>query len=250
MTLAALQRAFQAAVLNPAQGADASTLLRGNPRGLQAYRHAYPARLREALQDNYGVLAQALGDEGFALLAKGYLEAHPPTEPSIRWFGHALADFMEGWPDLPHPALADLARLDWALRTAFDAAACPPLLPEALAALPPARWAALHLRLQPHVQTLSLAWAVGPAWHALADARDAGREAELPPPEPLAHRLLVWRIALAPQWRSLDAEEAEALDALGAEPTLAAWLEARGEAALARSVALLQRWVADGLLIA
>ncbi|WP_163367521.1 HvfC/BufC N-terminal domain-containing protein, partial [Klebsiella aerogenes] len=82
--------------------------------GLQVYRHAYRARLAEALADNYTVLARALGDEAFDALAQAYLAAHPSRHPSIRWFGAALADFMAVAGDelVPHPGLVDLARMD------------------------------------------------------------------------------------------------------------------------------------------
>ena len=247
--LAALQAQFQAAVLS---GADPGTLLRGSEqqcaRGLAAYRIAYPARLQEALQDNYGVLHQALGDEAFGALAQAYLRAHPPTEPNIRCFGHRLAEFLAQWSELPHPALADLARLDWALRAAFDAAAVPALSQERLAGTPPDQWDRLVLQLQPHVQAIPLEWAVGPAWHALADAREAGIEAELPEPLPLAHTVLIWREGLSPQWRSLPTDEAEALAPLADAPTLALWLERGGEAQLSARVGWLQLWLSGGLL--
>lgn len=248
--LAELQAQFQAAVLS---GSSPGALLRGSEqqraRGLQAYRIAYPARLQEALQDNYGVLHQALGDEAFGALAQAYLQAQPPTEPNIRCFGHRLADFMAQWPELPHPALVDLARLDWALRAAFDAGALPALQLDTLAATPPDQWGSLTLHLQPHAQLLALQWAVGPAWHALADAREAGQEAELPEPQPLAHSVLIWREALSPQWRSVQAQEALALQQLSDAPSLALWLERGGEAQLGQRVAWLQTWLAGGLLI-
>lgn len=243
--LADLQARFQAAVV---QHADPGALLRGNPRGLAAYRHAYGARLAEALQDNYAALHQALGDDAFAGLAAAYAAAHPPTEPSIRRFGHALPDFMDAWPSLPHPALADLARLDWALRHAFDAEALPPLPAERLH--DPAQWAVTPLRLQPHVRLLTLRWAVAPAWHALQAAREAGQEAELAPPEASAHAMLTWRRGERPQWRSLETAEAEALAAVRGQ-SAAAWLAdlaAAGHPDLPQGVAWLQAWVADGLV--
>lgn len=240
--LAELQARFQAAVV---QHADPGALLRGNARGLAAYRHAYGARLAEALQDNYAALHQALGDEVFAELATAYTAAHPPTEPSIRPFGHALPAFMDAWPALPHPALADLARLDWALRHAFDAESLPPLSPERL--LDAAQWAHTPLRRQPHASLLHLQWAVAPAWHALQAAKERAEEAELAAPEAVAHALLTWRIGESPQWRSLAADEAEALGALNGQ-SAADWLAAQGEVRLPQAVAWLQRWVQDGVL--
>lgn len=241
--LAELQARFQSAVRDET---DPGPLLRGNPHGLRAYRIAYPARLVEALQDNYSALHQALGDAPFTALGHAYLRANPPTEPSLRAFGHQLPAFMDAWPDLPHPALADLARLDWALRHAFDAQALPALHHHQLTDA--AQWAHLPLQLQAHVRLVPLQWAVGPAWHALQAAREAGEEAPLPPPAMLAHTLLTWRIGLSPQWRSLDTGEAQALAGLHGQPA-AAWADAQGEAGLPQAVAWLQRWVQEGLLI-
>jgi hypothetical protein len=91
--------------------------------GLAVYLQAYRARLTAALRDNYPVLQRALGDDAFDLLARAYLDEHPSHFRSIRWFGDSLAEFLAAAPEhLPHPALVDLARMDWAMRTAFDAA--------------------------------------------------------------------------------------------------------------------------------
>ncbi len=253
MRLADLQSAFQSAVRD---ATPPGALLRGRlaQRGLDAYRHAYRARLREALRDNYGVLHQAMGDADFDALANDYLAAHAPTEPSIRWFGHRLGEFMRDWPALPHPALADLARLDWALRNAFDAAAEPALDDAQLAAVVPEAWMNLVLRPQPHVRLLDLQWAVAPAWHALAAARERGGEAEVPAPEPLAHAVLVWRDVLQPRWRTLGAEEARALAlvrVLAVERPgvpLGEWLEALGAPLLPQAVGWLRGWARDGVL--
>lgn len=235
MSLAELQTQLQAAV----RGAGEPPPLRGRmaQRGLQVYAHAYPARLRDALADNYPALARALGDEAFAQQADAYARAHPPCEASIRWHGARLADFLAAQPEL-HPALVDLARLDWALRQAFDGAAVP--APE-LQTLPPEDWATTRLALQAHVTLLQLDWAVAPVWHALQQ----DQEVELPAPAAHAHSLLVSRDGLRTQWRSLSDEEAEALALLLAAPSLAAWLAQMGAAALPEAVAWLQRWCAD-----
>lgn len=243
MTLAAQQAALQAAIRD---GTDPGALLQAGP-GLAAYRHAYWARLRDALADNFPAVAQALGDAGFAELADAYARAHPPREPSIRWHGDRFADFLVH--AAPHPALADLARLDWALRQAFDGGELPPLSREFLAGQAPDRWAGLRARLQPHASLLQLDWAVAPLWHRLQAARESGEEAELPPPEALAHSLLVSRGEGGQTvWRSLADEEAEALALLLAAASLADWLNTQGEAALAQAVAWLQRWASDQFL--
>lgn len=212
---------------------------------LRIYQNAYRARLVAALRDNHGVLPRAMGDEAFDALAEAYLQAHPSRRPSIRWFGHRLADFMGAHPDLvPHPAFVDLARMEWAMRAAFDAADAVPMTPAELAALPVDGWPQRVLRFHPSVQVLSLDWHVEPAWRAL----QGDDEPELAEPEAGAHRLLVWRPALETRWRSIaSALEARLLDAAMRGDDFTALCEMAADAVAV--VGAIQQWTAEGLLV-
>ncbi|RTL36426.1 MAG: DUF2063 domain-containing protein [Burkholderiales bacterium] len=256
MTTSELQQRLAAAIRD---GADASGLLAGHyALGLQAYRHAYRARLVAALTDNFTVLARALGDEAFEALGHAYLQARPPRHPSIRWFGDGLAAFMaQAGEDLvPHPSLADFARMDWALRGAFDAAAAPLLDAAELARLAPDDWAGLVLHLQPSVQRVALTHAIEPAWRVLRewDPESGDAQPELPEPVPHAHELLAWRQGLETRWRSLEPLEAALLAAVAEGDRFAGLCERAAarlgdsEAAAPAVIGLLQRWLADGLL--
>jgi hypothetical protein len=230
--------------------------LRATPPRLAVYAQAWRARLAEALRSNYPVLHRVLGDEAFGVLARGYLAAHPSQSPSIRWFGHALpawlAARLEADPQaLPHPALADLARMEWAIGTSFDAADAAPLARDALAALDPALWPAFRFAPHPSVRLVALAWAIEPLWRALTD----DPEADTAPPQAAAHRLLVWRDGLETRWRTLPGDEAAALagclggvrfDELGALVAAAA----TADAAAGRLAGWLGHWVQAGLLVA
>jgi hypothetical protein len=281
--LRAQQLAFAAWLQADGQPAAATALLQATGSGgharIDVYAQAYPNRLTAALRDNFSVLAQALGDDGFDVLARAYIHAHPSAQPSIRWFGHQLADFMalclarqDGL--VPHPALADLARMDWALRAAFDAADAPLLSAGTLAAVAPADWPALRLQLHPSAQLQRLDWAVEAAWRVLRETLDAAEAAAaarpgasqattnddpaLPAPQALPHTLLVWRQGLATRWRSLAPLEALLLQAVADGASFAqlcsqaaALLDDTGteaDAALPAVVAALQQWLADGLL--
>jgi len=233
------QQALQAAICaDPSSAGGVQAAL-----GLEVYRHAYVARLIAALRDNYEVLHRAMGDEGFEALARAYLAAHPSSRPSIRWFGHRLPEFMADWPELAHPAFADLARMDRALRDAFDAADAP------------SADATLELTaetvLQPHpsLHLVELQWQVEPAWRVLREAitEEAGDEAELPPPEEGEHLLLAWRRGLEVQWRSVPDAEAPLLQALMHSAELSGLGEIAGDAQTL--VAALRLWVAEGLLL-
>jgi hypothetical protein len=256
MSTTAQQQQLAAAIRD---GADAAGLLAGDfTTGLEVYRHAYRARLAEALADNYTVLARALGDEAFDALAQAYIAARPSRHPSIRWFGHELAAFMAAAGDdlVPHASLVDFARMDWALRSAFDAADAPLLQPATLAALSPDGWAGLVLLLHPSAQRVALAHAIEPAWRLLREwAPESGEEQpQLDEPQAHDHTLLAWRQHGDTRWRSLEPLEAGLLQAVAdGEPfaglcdRAALALDDSGAAAPA-VIGALQQWLADGLL--
>ncbi len=249
-TLAELQERFQTAVLlgNPAPG----LFVAEGPQiesGIGVYLRAYRARLTAALRDNFPVLQRALGDDAFDALAGAYIDEQPSHCRSLRWFGDSLAEFLAAASArLPHPALVDLARMDWATRTAFDAADAALLSFGELAALPPEDWPQRCFKPVPSLQLLDLAWGVEPIWKALnADAAAVSEE-----PLSLPHVLLVWRPQLDCCWRSADACEAAVLRALTQGASFAEWctlIAETGDAQAARTAAgFLQRWIAEGLL--
>lgn len=249
-SLAELQLRFQEAILHddPTPG-----LFVGQGERLAdrfgVYLRAYRARLIEALGDNFPVLRRALGDDAFGALARAYVDAHPSHFRSIRWFGDSLVDFLAAFPErLPHVALVDLARMDWAMRAAFDAADSALLAIVDLAALPLEDWPSRCFRPVPSLQVLDLTWQVEPIWKALND--DAG--AATAEPQALPHVLLVWRPALDCCWRSAPACEAAALRALTRAASFAeccTLIAESGEPEPAKTaLGFLQCWISEGLL--
>ncbi len=201
-TLQGLQSQFQDDVLQDRSVVPGLLSARGVAQ-FSIYQNAYRARLRGALRENFEVLPLVMGDDAFDALANAYIAAHPSRHYSLRWFGHQLCDFMAESPSLvDHPALLDLARMEWALRHAFDAEAATVLTVAELASVAAQDWVRLHFTLHPSVQLLDLQWAVGPIWHAIK----AGHE-DLPPPDALPHRMLVWRLGFNTQWKSLSDSE-------------------------------------------
>ncbi|MCV2353108.1 putative DNA-binding domain-containing protein [Paucibacter sp. B2R-40] len=251
------QQAMQEAVCARADPTEPEALLQEPATGLAIYREAYSARLLAALRDNFTVLQRALGDADFDALGLAYIQARPSRQPSIRWFGADLAAFMaDQYADqLTHPCMVEFARMDWALRAAFDSADAPVLRFEQVAATATEDWPALVFSLQPSVHLLAMNWAIEPAWSALRAHEPGSDEAGpvLSEPAALDHHLLVWREGLETYWRSLEPLEAQLLQALAAGQNFEAIcqqaaLTVGADQAAAAVVQALQGWLARGLL--
>lgn len=182
---------------------------------------------------------------------KVYLLAHPSRGSSLRDVGGSLAAYLAHGPladtfrrRCAHAA--DLARFEWALVEAFDAADAPVLARDVLAALPPARWAELRFAFAPALRLLALGH---PVHERLPDA-GAGSAGPLAV-RPTHYR--VWRRGESVRWKEIDAIEHGLLDAARAGLPFGALCErlaTQGPAdeAAPRAVALLESWLAAGLL--
>lgn len=173
------------------------------------YRHAYCARLEQALAGSFGKTHAYLGDALFHKLAMDFIAATPSRHASLRWYG---ADFPE-WLRTQlasYPVVAELAGFEWALARAFDAADARVLTAEGLQHIAVQGWDGVGFVLQPSAQLLSLAWN-GPAiWLALEHGNAPPAAAQTAQ----AVTWLVWRKTLQAHFRSLDANEADALQCL------------------------------------
>jgi len=240
---------------------EAASLLCGDPQRpagarLEIYAYAWRARLRSVLADDFGALAQLLGEPAFDALASAYLRAHPPSHPSLRAAGARLPGFLAEAPEAAParrqcPFAPDLARLEWALVEAFDAADAGALPHAALAAVAPERWAELRFRFQPALQPLALAFPVDRVRIA-HDRGDATLARELAP-DPT--HVCVWRSDERVFHRPLDPIEAEALALALSGASFGRLCEAIAERlsdaeAPPRAAALLSRWQQDGWLAA
>jgi hypothetical protein len=95
---------------------------------LDIYRHSYIARLRACMQNQFGALAYALGNELFELFADQYLDANPSGSYTLNTLGEKFPAFLEqtrpdadqeqkeAWPDF----MIELAGFEYALSEIFD----------------------------------------------------------------------------------------------------------------------------------
>ncbi len=251
--LARLQAGFQSAVLDGDTAFEqdiVSTARVDARRRVDIYSQAYRLRLIEVLQENYPGLHVLLGTDRFATLARRYVEATPSTYRSARWYGGGLADFVEQCIDTEsRTLLIEMARTDWAMGLAFDAADTASITADELASVSPGQWGALVFDFHPSLQRLDLLYDTPPMRGRLV----AGESVDAPEPRDAPRAWTFWRMALRVHYRSLDVDEALALDAAreGAPfadlcAGLTEWIDEQN--APMRAVELLKQWLVDGMI--
>ncbi len=217
---------------------------------LDIYAEMYFYRLRDCLAEDFRAVRTVIGPSRFHNLVTDYLLEHPSTHPSLRFAGRHLPRLLDthalagDWP-----FLADLARFEWALVDAFDAADAAPLAAEALEPVPAPAWAELRFRLVPSVRLLELRWAVQEVWSQV----DRGESPEAPSDGPTC--LVVWRSDLRVFHRPVEGAEYAALRGVRDGETFGTICDqaaARGGADVAAATLLriVGRWLTDGLLMA
>jgi hypothetical protein len=232
--LAQFQRLFQAGLIAGDLGAIAPAVRR--QAGLAVHTHAARAMLVEGLADNFAKTLHWLGGDSFTDLALAYVEISPSSSWTLADYGDDFADFLRR--RLPDDAeVAELARLDWALRTAF-AAADP--RPAHWAEAGGIDWEALRLTLAPGACLLAFATNADAIWAAIpATPID---------PMPAPGWVLVWRDGLEPRFRRLMGGEGELLAALAAGQRFGPACDGCGASSEAIG-GWLQRWLSAGLVV-
>jgi hypothetical protein len=219
---------------------------------LAIYGDGYRARLVEALQANFPVLSELLGEGDFETLAAAYIGTHDSPFYSIRYYGNAFSEFLAVEPEYTGaPVLAELARWEWAMTEVFDAADAPSVTVNDLAGVAPEAWAELCFEWHPSMRRLALSWNAPQIWKAVSDGADAPEVAFNPEPV----EWLLWRHDLRTYFRSLEPGEAVALEAAREGQSfgeICGLLCAEfGEAeAPAKAAGFLRGWVESGLLTA
>src|SRR5262245_55679242 len=228
--------------VRPSSKADIDTLL-------GVYRHAYSARLVEALGNDFPGLKALAGPEAFDALARAYIASHPSRGFSVRTLGLSLADFLSVTsPYAARPALADMAGFEWAMAHAFDAADAEPIRIEHMAAVPPPAWPSLTLEFHPSIGRISLRTAAPMAWVA----QNSGEAPSEPDQDP--RDWLLWRQGLDVKFRPLEPDESAALAAAvagGDFSTLCEILAEHGseDEAAFRAAGLIRAWIESGLIV-
>ena len=176
----------------------------------------------------------------------------PSTFRSVRDYGAPFGDFLElTIGGIKGQGLKDLAAFEWTLAAAFDGPDSRPLLVTDLAGIAPDQWPDLRFIFAPTLHRLATTSNAVHWWRA-DDTALPSRWRSL--------RVTQWAISrqdLAVYFRSLDADEAVALDLAREGARFSALCEAlrkrpraRTEGATALKAAqYLQQWLRDGWIV-
>lgn len=215
---------------------------------LGIYSFGYGQRLREALRIEFPGLAALAGDPAFEKLLDDYIHARPSRHPNLRWLGRDMADWLQGNVDSSgRPELVEMARLDWALSTSFDAPDVVSIDSSTMASLAPEQWPGVRFSIHPAVQVIPVRWNVDAIRLSIIDEHVA--DCGLKSME--VGELVVWRKDFGVRYRRLDSDESAALAAVQGNRTFGEICELlchwQAETTVAaRAVFLLQRWFAAG----
>lgn len=159
MKLAEVQKLFATALQAPEPQASAAVIAAGSAKmkpeeQLEVYREQFWIRHHGCLAEDFPTLRALIGEASFERLVERYLEAHPPRSFMLRDLGENMADFVRA--DSGERLLYDVARVEWAFVSAFDAADAPPLDPSSLANATDDDWPRARITFHPSVIPLEL----------------------------------------------------------------------------------------------
>lgn len=219
IALADLQHHFKSAVMGDSIVPVAFELVRATDsfsklERVGVYRHAYRARLLEALEEDFPLLKNQLGEEAFSEIAKSFIDARPSAYASLAEFSRHLPDFLSESSDRPE-WLTDLARFEWHLVVAGTLERTLDNQWAEFSKLPDHKKLEVSLGLHPTASLFESRWAV-----------DELRDLSPKIPSKTEVQLLIYRDGSEATVQRLSKDEAEAIRLLQRGTKLATMAEA------------------------
>lgn len=219
------QTAFHSGLLNPAlpipEGLEDG---RSQPAGRRygVYRNNVTVSLREALAEGFPSLVGLIGRESFDHVARAYLRQSPPTSPLMMHYGAELPEFVASLEQLKHlPYLADVGRIDVAMRRSYHAADSSGIDVKELQVLDEATLLSTTFCFAPSMILLRSPWPIGSIWHYTMRGGDK--------PSGTAQDVVILRAEYDPEPFILGPGAGDVLHALQNGVAFGAALEASGD---------------------
>lgn len=172
---------FAAALLDPALAVPMGMGRKVDKR-YAVYRNNVTVGLVRAMEANFPAIRKLLGEVYFAGLGREFVQAHPPKNPLMFFYGAEFPQFLEQQSDLAqYPYLADVARLEHQWRSSYHELDALCLMPSEIAQVGDDQMANLRLNPHPALALLSSPFAV----HSIFSAnRETAGDAEVTPSKP------------------------------------------------------------------
>ena len=250
-----LQKDWVTSVLQDTLPEEAPTLLSLAQSGsdtahdrLGIYHRAYRLRLCEVLRDSFAKTSAYMG-ELFEQHASEFAVAQPPALRNLGRYGASLPTLLQQtYPD--NPELAELAQLDWDLRSRFDGADAPASSLDALQPNSDGNIPCLTMSspLHPSVVLRNSHSNAVKLWRAIDDDTEVP-EVQL---DDSGAGLVVWRWDLQPHFMRLDAAQYRFMQALDQGSSIQDAAQSFADTEVLPTPELLgawlQSWLSQGLL--
>jgi len=245
-----LQQQLQNYILShPSNIQDNITKPKGSTRKtrLDIYKHAYQAKLQEAIEQDFPCLKYSLNEALFDELVEAYINEHQSLSYSLNHYGQYLPNFLTRYPD---NYLSELARFEWALCECFEAEDVQPVPMTMIQGLLPEQWPGMRFQFHPSLRLYTV------SYNTLAIYQAFIREETLPKWQrfPENRIIRVWKKGFIPHYYETTSIEALSLQKAMANKTFEQICEILTETmsetdATQYSLELLMRWLQDGLII-
>ena len=194
--LADIEHAFSTAIRDPqteyALLEHISTPQDAASRRLAIYRGTVQAHWRAALANAYPVMLALTGDAYFSTLAHAYTHDRPPRSGDQNAFGGHLAEFIGAWEtDSRYGYFSDIARLEWAVHTAWYAADAKVLSVETWQQIDSETLLASRLAIHPACDAIHSRHAICDIWRAHHPGGADPHNIDTPS----------WALVVRPEWR-------------------------------------------------
>ena len=182
-------------------------------RRFDVYRNNVAVSLAEALETAFPTIVKLVGAQNFKVLSGIFLRQYPPSSPLMMFYGQEMPLFLDGFePAKPLPYLADVARLELAMRESYHAADHTAVDPSAFEIDPEALMAS-QLGLAPSLRLIRSKFPIFGIWRF-------NHEEGAPKPSAAAEDVVILRADMDPEPHLLPPGGGAFIDALLAQRPL------------------------------
>ena len=170
MNLSELQNAYRAYLIGGEPGSLGGAVVEDSfdsTERLRIYRNNFLISLGEALNTNFPVVRQIVGDDFFAQAARAFILRAPPSKPCLFEYGEGFSEFLAELPEMAElPYVAEMANFEFARIAVYHASVEALLTDAAIARVAPEKLAELPIRLAQHVRLLPVRFPILDLWQA------------------------------------------------------------------------------------